>query len=276
LINYKGVIMGDEVIDPVDPVEPTESTTDDTAVDPVEPIVTNTPAVDTPQGDENTYEGITEDITIEGVTYDGVEINVNLNQDIVNSLGEVGLDAKEITDELYKSEDFTLSQETKDKLYEKFPQWQVDSYLKGVKANNDLFIANHKAEITSIEEAGAAAWEATMEVMGGEDKWDDMSAFAVETLSEEDLTAFNEIMQNGNPMVQQLLIKDMFNKFTEAGAPPAPTILDLETGDNGGDLSNSGEALSHSAYHELIKSGEYSKDPAKYDALRRLGQQKGI
>ena len=245
----------------------------------VDPVISNDTAIvdtDTPEPNESAYVPVEEAVTIEGIKYGDLEVNVSLDADIVNSLGEAGLDGKAISEELYSSEDFTLTDETKEKLYEAFPKSLVDSYLAGVKASNDLFVNDSKSQAEAAEAAGTAAWESTMEVMGGEDRWDDMSSFALENLSEEDFNDFNEVMKSAPLKVQQVMIKDLFNKFEEAGKPVAPTILDLETGENNGDLSNAGDSLSYSAYQEIVTSGEYSKDPTKYDALRKAGQKKGI
>ena len=77
--------------------------------------------------------------------------------------------------------------------------------------------------------------------------------------------------------MQQLMIKDLYGKFAIDGAPVAPVILDLEEGANSGDAGGGVEsALTAAAYLDLIKTGEYKKDPAKYDALRRAGLQKGM
>jgi hypothetical protein len=76
--------------------------------------------------------------------------------------------------------------------------------------------------------------------------------------------------------MQQLMIKDLYGKFAAEGAPVAPVILDLEEGETGGDPGKVESALTSAAYLDLIKTGEYKKDPAKYDALRRAGMKRGI
>jgi len=269
----EGVAPSEPVV-PVEPVAPTEQV-------PTEPIVTpevvpETPAV-TP--DENAYTPVEEAVSLSDIKIDGHDVEINIPADILNFVGEKGLDAAEIAKEMYSEGGVT--EETREKLNEAFGKWQVDAYLDGIAAKNQLTMSEYKSGVEASQKAETEAWESTLEIMGGEDRWDDLSSFAEESLSEVDFEAFNSIMENGSLMVQQVLITDLYSKFTEAGAPVAPQIPELEQGETGGDAGSVGEKpLSVAEYKELFTSGEYSKatkeEQRRFDQLRELGQSKGI
>lgn len=261
------------VVDPATPVvDPVVAPVVDDK-DPVEPVVPVEP-VKPAEGD---FTPVTEDVKFsDGIKFGGQDVEVTIPADLVNFTAEKGIDAQAVSKELYASEDFTLSEETKASLYEAFGQWQVDTYLAGIKASNDNTMASHASDVEALGVAEKAAWDATMEVMGGEDRWDDLSSYADQTMDDAEFDEFNEVMKTGSLRMQQLMIADVFGKFKAAGAPVATTILDLEEGATGGDPTGGDSPLSQSAFLDLMRTGEYKKDPAKYDALRRAGMAKGI
>jgi len=256
------------VVDPVTPVDPAPVVPEVAPVtDPVTPEVAPT---------EGTIEAVTEDITFDGVKYGDYEVSVSIPVEVANFAAENGIDAKAISEELYGSEDFTLGEETMTTLYEKFGKWQVDSYLGGIKAKNDALIGDHKTNTVAAEEASTKAWESTMEMMGGEDRWDDLSAYATSNLSDDDLAEFNQVMESGSLRVQQLMVKDLWSQFDASGKPVAPVTLDLEDGSNSGDPETGGGAITAAQFKESFSNGEYRKDPAVWDKRRRAGMAKGI
>lgn len=225
---------------------------------------------------ESTWVPVDKDVTFDGVQYGGFEVQVEIPADLANMAGEKGIDIHAVSNELYSSPDFSLSQETLDGLYESFGKWQVDAYLEGIKAKNDAVIGSYKTTLDTNQANSEAAWTETLEIMGGEDRWSDLEAYAIENLSEEEASEFNDVMEKGSLRMQKLMIKDLYSKFNTAGAPVAPNVLNLEEGDNQGSASPLNSALTSVDYLNLLTSGEYKKDPAKYDALRRLGMSKGI
>lgn len=248
-----------------------------TPATPPEPKPDTTVSVEPEKATTSSFEAVTEPIIVEGLKYGDMEVNVEIPVEVANLAGEKGLDVQAMSKELYESEDFTLSQESLDALKEAgIAQWQVEAYLSGIKAKNDAIINGYKQEVETKTANEQKAWEATLEVMGGEDRWNDMAAYATETLEDDELDEFNEVMEKGTLRMQQLMIKDLYNRFSQAGAPKAPVVLDLEEGATGGDPSKGSEALSAAQYLELLRTGEYKKDPDKYDYLRRLGLSKGL
>lgn len=269
-------IVVDPVVDPVAPVVDPVTPVDPAPVVPEVAPVTD-PVIPEVKPTEGTIEAVTEDIKFDGVKYGEYDVEISIPVEVANFAAENGLDAKAISEELYGSTDFTLGEETMNTLYEKFGKWQVDAYLGGIKAKNDALVGDHKTNTTAAEEASTKAWESTMEMMGGEDRWDDMSAYAAQNLSEGDLAEFNAVMESGSLRMQQLMIKDVWGQFDAAGAPVAPVTLDLEDGSNSGDpVGDPGGAVTAAQFKESFANGEYRKDPALWDKRRRAGMAKGI
>jgi len=264
------------------PVEPKVSTTQEPASTEVSPKSDTTVPADPETASKepsepSTGESVAEDVKYsEGAQFNGKPVEVTIPADLINFGNEHNLDIQALSKELYSSEDFTLSEESLNAAYEAFGKWQVDTYLSGLKASNLAMLNEHEQTLESRAAAEKEAWDATMEIMGGEDRWDDLSSYAASSLSDAEIEEFNKVMQEGSLKMQQLMIKDLYSKFTEAGAPAAPTVLDLEEGNTGGDPLSGNEALSSSQFLELMKSGEYKNNPEKYDRLRRAGIAKGI
>lgn len=274
--------MTDPVTEPVQ--EPTAPITQDTpapATEPTSPdtpVAQETPGQDTPATPETpstpeTPTAVTEDIQLDGFKFDGQDCTVTIPADLANFTAEKGIDAQEIAKEMYS--ETGLTDETREKLYDAFGKWQVDTYLNGLEAQNKATFTQHNTEQEAITKAQEEAWEETMTLMGGEDKWADLDAYAVQNLDEQQLEEFNHVMQNGSLYMQKLMIADLWSKYQAAGAPPAPAQLDLETGSDA-PPSNAGGAITQEEYFASFKNGEYRKDPAGWDARRQAGLKKGI
>jgi anti-sigma28 factor (negative regulator of flagellin synthesis) len=214
----------------------------------------------------------TEDLTVEGIEYDGVLVDINIPADLANFAQEKGFDAQEIATEIYSKEG--LSEKTRNALNEAFGKWQVDTYLDGLKAKDSMTMQQFKENQESAAKAAETAWNETLELMGG-DRWNDLDAFAAENLSEEEIAEFNEVMEKGSLRVQKLMIADIWRQYEAAGKPDAPVKLDLETGDNS-KVADSSSAVTQAEYFEAFKNGEYRKNPAEWDQRRQAGLAKGI
>lgn len=217
----------------------------------------------------------TEDIKLSGLKFDGTDVNVDIPADLANVAAERGVDIKAAAEELYS--EGGLTEGTREALNGAFGKPIVDAYLKALDALNRQNISEFKASTKAATEAREAAWNDTLEIMGGEDRWADLDAFAVANLSEADLNEFNEVMKNGTIRMQKLMIRDLWSQFDSSGKPvatAAPVTLDLEKGESL--PSSKGTAVSYAEFIEAFKSGEYRKDPKGWDARRRAGQAKGI
>lgn len=246
----------------------------DPAQNPVQnPPVENAPVDQKPVETTTNTTTFTEDISLSGLKFDGQDVTVSIPADLANAAAEKGIDVEAVTKELYSEKG--LSDETRNKLNEAFGKWQVDAYLKGLDALNRENMARFKTDAENATKAQEAAWNDTIEIMGGEDRWSDMDAWAAKNLSQEDRDEFNAVMQNGTLKMQKLMIRDLWNQFEAAGKPNAPATLDLEKGENI-PATNTGGAISQKEYFDAFKNGEYRKDPKGWDERRKAGMLKGI
>ena len=202
--------------------------------------------------------------------YSDTSVEIDIPDDLRSELAAKDLDVDELAKELYSGE-FSLSDETRAKLDEAYGKFVVDSFLSSLKVQNDLNIQSHKDITAKQEAADKVAWDAAMEQVGGEDGWAAMESWAVQNLDDSAFDGFNKAMESGDPYLQKLAIQDMQGKYRESEGDTSVRLLEGETS-----APKIEGALSASDYAALFKSGEYSKDPNKYDAMRRQGQKRGI
>ena len=248
---------------PVEPVVPVEPTT------PVEPVQPKKP-------DKPVFEPVTEDFSLKGMKYKDQDVEVTIPKEVCNLAKEKGIDVEAVTKELYSSENHTLTDETKKSLYDAFGKYQVDVYLDYVSQQNEQSLNTYKSNLETKSQNEKAAWDDTMKIMGGEDHWNDLSEYANENLTDAEIQDFNTIMEKGSLKMQQLMIADLYGKFEKAGSPVAPATLDLEEGKNIQASDTGGQPLTAAEFLKVMTSGEYRKNPQKYDTLRQKGIDKGI
>ena len=167
-----------------------------------------------------------------------VVVTIDIPDDVTAALSEKGLDAKAIAAELYGKEGkFELSEETKGKLYEAFGKFAVDAYLSGLKATNESFFSNQAREAEQRAAADTERYGVVATVVGGDEGWNRLEQFALENLSDEELTQFNESMRSGNLYFQQLAVKDLEAKRQAAQGDPEVSMLQADaarpTSENG-------------------------------------------
>jgi hypothetical protein len=249
---------------------------------PAATVATETPAAGTPNADQTqttpdpavpAAPAHTEGITIPGIKYGDSVVTVDIPADILNFTAEKGIDAESVAKELYS--ETGLTETTKQSLYDAFGKWQVDTYLDALDTKNKATVGGFKAKAEAEKVAAEEAWTQTLDLMGGEDRWTDLDSYAVKNLSDDELNEFNEVMKSGSMRMQKLMIADLWGRFSEAGKPVAPAVLDLEAADNI-PPSSSSSAITSEEYFAAFKSGEYRKDPKGWDAKRSEGIKKGI
>jgi len=225
-------------------------------------------SIDTDLDGDTTDEEPEGDVTF---TYDGLEVNVGIPDDLREQFAEKDLNIDDIVKELYDGE-FGLSEDSKAKLSEVYGKTIVDSYLDGVKARNDLFKSAHDKSISDNETANEELWNTALTQVGGEDNWNKFEAYAQDKFTDDEFDEFNAVMNSGSAYSQKLAIADVMSRYSESEGDDQLDIID---GSSITKESNN-EALSQADYLSLFKSGEYSRDPSKYDNMRRKGQQLGI
>lgn len=267
-----------EVIEPVQPVEtsvepvqpetPAEASVEpEVSVEPtVEPEVTpEVEAEPEPEVKEETTEGSAEPVVVTDLNYQGINMSVTIPEDALKMCSDKGLDASELVKELYGSEDFNFSAETREKLNESFGSFFVDAILGGLKAQQGQIMSDIKA-------AEVAAFENVSSIVGGEEGWGKLEAFAA-TLPSEVTEEFNQIMQTGTPYMQRLAVSDLVGQMN-GNEPAVAQPLNLIEGSDR--VSSEPTMLNAEEYRAILRTDEYKANPAKYDQMRRNGMAQGI
>ena len=251
----------DNPADTVTPQEPQE-----TPQEPEEPQGDTDP--NAPKEDPVEPQGESESINVQ---FEGIDVPVDVPADVVAQLSDVGLKADEVVKELYDGE-FGLGEETKAKLYEKYGQGLVDTYLGAIKSHNELVVKQMGEATAAQEQANEARWNETLEQVGGEDNWNTMETWAADNLTDAQFDEFNSVMEGGNAYAQKLAVQDLMAQYRNAEGDHSLNLVNGDTTKPSGDDS----ALSREQYLAVIGTQEYKDNPAKFDAMRRKGMQKGI
>lgn len=203
--------------------------------------------------------------------YGDLDVQIEVPSDLREQLSKADLNADELVAELYGGDSFGLSDETKDKLYKVYGKTVVDSYLSQVKLSNDTLVKGNKEAIEAKEAADNAAWQAALEVVGGEEGWTGLEKYALENLTDEQLEEFNAVMSSGSKYAQRLALKDLKASYENKEGTGDLVLVEGKSSPN-----NEKSFLTASEYHELLRSGEYRKSPQKYDTMRRAGIASGL
>lgn len=211
------------------------------------------------------------------------EVTIEIPDDVTEALKEKGLDAAKVAAELYgEGGKFELSDETKQKLYDAFGKFAVDAYLSGLKAQNETFFLREENAAKEMEAANAQRFTDISKEVGGEEGWTRLEEWALETLSDDELTAFNAVMQSGNQYLQQYAVRELESRRKSAQGDDKPVLIE-PTGSAAPTESNA--PLSRDQYiREIAQLGQkYGRDrkamaeaQARLDARRRAGMARGI
>lgn len=213
--------------------------------------------------------------------FNGEQVQVEVPDDLSEALSSAGVDVNSIVNELYgKDSDFTLSEETRAPLDEKYGKPVVDTFLGALKTQNETFIKGQQDAVTAAEQANAEAKEWSDGLVGGEEGWDELSRWSEENLDEEQIASFNRAMESGDKWLQELAIKDLQSKYKEKEGDASAALI---VGDGSGG-SSAGAALSANEYIKEMTSPEFlglkGQDKVKaqeqLDSRRRAGMKRGL
>lgn len=215
--------------------------------------------------------------------FGGEAVEIEIPQDVDAALKEKGLDAMQIAQELYsKDGNFELKEETKQKLYDAFGKFAVDAYLSGLKATNDSFLMKHENAIKEAEQANTQRFADVSKEVGGEEGWSRLESWALENLSDDELNAFNAVMESGNQYLQQYAVRELEHRRKETQGDDKPNLIEP---DASASVHSDNSPLSREQYIKEIAqlSSRFGKDrkaaaeaQAKLDARRRAGMAKGL
>lgn len=242
------------------------------------------PKGETPEGEGKEGDKPTES-SQEGVSYffGGEEVTIEVPQEVEEELKTKGLDAHAIAAELYaKGGDFSLSEETKQKLYDAFGKFAVDAYLSGLKAQNEAFMLRSENEAKEREAADVQRFTDISKECGGEEGWNRLEEWALEVLSDDELTAFNAVMQSGNQYLQMYAVRELEARRKAAQGDDEVTLVQPSA--PAVDASDNSPLSAQEYIREISQlSQRFGRDrkaaaeaQAKLDARRRAGMAKGL
>lgn len=211
------------------------------------------------------------------------QVEIKIDDEVDAALKEKGLDAMAIAKELYSKEGkFDLSEDTKGKLYEAFGKFAVDAYLNGLKAQNEAWMQREATAIKEAEQANTQRFEDVAKECGGEEGWGKLEAWALEHLSDDELAAFNAVMESGNQYLQMYAVRELEGRRKSMQGDDKPNLIEPS---QAAAPSEDNSPLSRDQYiREVAKLGSiFGKDrkgaaeaQAKLDARRRAGMAKGL
>lgn len=226
----------------------------------------------------------TEAVSEVGECYFGdVAVEIDIPQDVSDALKEHGIDAVAVANELYaKGGEFKLSSETREKLDKAYGKFAVDAYLGGLKAQNEGFLHQLTRDAEAAEKADGERFEVVAKEVGGADGWANLERFALDTLSDEELAGFNEVMKSGNQYLQMYAVRELEARRKTSQGDDKVTLVDA-TSTASGDGDNS--PLSGQDYIRAIAQlgQKYGNDRAGraaaekvLDARRMAGMKAGL
>jgi len=102
-------------------------------------------------------------------------------------------------------------------------------------------------------------------IAGGEEKYNSMLEWASESLDEQEIGAFNAIMEQGNPASMQMAVRGLQARFSQSNGSPSKLVQGDTIGPSGGTFRSVAELTS------AMKDPRYHKDPAyRRDIENRL------
>lgn len=242
------------------------------------------PKGETPEGEGKEEDKPTESSQGEvSYFFGGEEVTIEVPQEVEEELKAKGLDAHAIAAELYaKDGDFSLSEETKQKLYDAFGKFAVDAYLSGLKAQNEAFMLRSENEAKEREAADVQRFTDISKECGGEDGWNRLEEWALEALSDDELTAFNAVMQSGNQYLQMYAVRELEARRKAAQGDDEVTLVQPSA--PAVDASDNAPLSAQEYIREISQlSQRFGRDrkaaaeaQAKLDARRRAGMAKGL
>lgn len=270
----------DAPLDPAAPTSPDTATVPVSTDAPTEAPIEDTVEADAPAPDETP-----------SLAFGGVEITeVIIDDDLNDTFTEKGLDASAIANELYSGEEFGLSDETKEGLYAAFGKFAVDSYLRGLEAENKLKMSDYQNDIKSRTESADKAWTEALEIIGGEEQWDVIESWADQNFTDQEYAEYNEIMEGSNWTMQRLALQDLARRAGSSGDGESSLHPSQDKGSSitgqslelvemqGNDARGASDStpLTSQQYNQMYMQTDDPAALAKLDQRRQAGISKGI
>lgn len=213
------------------------------------------------------------------------QVQVEVPDEIETAFKDAGIESRDVISQLYKKDgDFSLDEETKAKLDDKFGKTLVDGYLKMYKGLNEQAINKFNTDTESAKAQAEKEGKAFVELAGGEEGLSSIEAYVLDNLEDHQIEAYNSIMGEGSHSAQMLVISQLKSTMEAIDkAENGDRKLNL-VGDSSTSSSNSSPLdkgfLTSEEYQDIINvpTSEYWEDRAyqtKVDKARLEGQKRG-
>lgn len=224
----------------------------------------------------------TDAVDVEEVEYffGDTQVVVEVPDEISTALTEAGIDQKELLGQLFKKDgDFSLDDDMRSKLESKFGKTMVDGYLNMYKTTNEQaaqrFANDAKVQADLEKEQG----EQYAKAVGGEEGLVLMEDYITKNFNDEQIAAYNAVMENGDFASQMLIIsqvkqmQDMADKL-QNGDKSISLVGDKDSANSGISSPLDKGYLTNEEYNDIMNDDKYWTDKgymAKVDAARMAG-----
>ncbi|GGH32662.1 hypothetical protein [Klebsiella phage KL01] len=204
----------------------------------------------------------------EGFYFGDTRVDVEVPAEISEALKGAKIDEGQLLKELFaKDGKFEVSEKTKAALDKAFGKQMVDGYLNLFRQQNQMAMDSYKKTEADTAAQVKANAEDFQTLVGGDDGWNELDAWASENLDDAQLAQFNAVMslpvehyQAQRAVVEALKIK----RDAQVKSVEGDSQVTLPT-DGAGESSrsNSGAlpaSLSRAEFQELMFTDRYKKD----------------
>lgn len=215
--------------------------------------------------------------------FGGEEVSIEVDPSHREAFEAKGLDIDKLAAELYaKDGGFKLSDESYKACCDAFGKFAIDALISGLKAQNEQVISGWKQEAEARVRADEERFTSLCSTIGGEEGWTRLEEFALETLSDDELAAFNEVMASGNQYLQQYAVRELEGRRKGAQGDDSVNLIEgnaMPAGNsdtaplNARDYIKATAELGSKFPHDKVG---YAKAQAALDARRRAGQAAGL
>lgn len=226
----------------------------------------------------------TDELGGESYFFGDTKMEVTVPDEINNALTEAGIDSKDLLKQLFKKGgDFSLDEDTRTKLEGKFGKHMVDGYLSMYKGMNEQAAAKGKLDQEAAETTLKQQGEQYSEAVGGAEGIIKMEEYILSNLDENQITAYNSVMENGDHASQMLVISQLRKTMeledqAKNGDKKLDLVGDKETSSvSGGSVLDKG-FITNAEFNALMEKDEYWTDReymARVDNARMAGKRQG-
>lgn len=208
------------------------------------------------------------------------QVHVEVPDEIATALSEAGIDQKELLGQLFKKEgDFSIDDDMRSKLEDKFGKTMVDGYLNMYKTTNEQAAQKFANDAQVQADLEKEQGEKYVAAVGGEEGLALMEDYITKNFNEEQIAAYNAVMENGDFASQMLVIgqvkqmQDMADKL-ENGDKKVNLVGDKDAANNSISTPLDKGYLTNAEYNEIMNGDKYWTDKEymqKVDAARIAG-----